>query len=402
MPDFKMTLSEDVLFILGRMRERGYEAHVVGGSVRDSYLGREMGDVDIATSALPEETKAVFSDLKTVDTGIKHGTVTLVLDGTPYEITTYRVDGDYKDNRHPEEVTFASRIEDDLSRRDFTVNAMAYNDESGLVDPFGGRDDAKRRLIRAVGDARVRFDEDALRILRALRFASVLGFDIEDATSAAIREQARLLVNISKERIYTELKKLIMGADALKILSSYPEVFSLILGGMAVGVTPNPTRYEQADFYTRLASLFYLNSATPAELCESVLSELKTDKFTRTHTTAVLSVYNSVVFDNERDILLALYRHGREVVEGTLSLGALLGRFSCADSERYTAALDSGVPYAVSALAVRGGDVASLGYRGEKIGEMLDKLLLAVIDGSVVNKKTALIEYIVSGITRSN
>ena len=394
MPDFKMTLSDDVRFILGRMRERGYEAHVVGGSVRDSYLGREIGDVDIATSALPEETKAVFSDLRTVDTGIKHGTVTLVLNGAPYEITTYRVDGDYKDNRHPEEVTFASRIEDDLSRRDFTVNAMAYSDESGLVDPFGGREDARCRLIRAVGDARVRFDEDALRILRALRFASVLGFDIEDATSRAVREQAGLLVNISKERIYTELKKLIMGADALKILSSYPEVFSLILGGMTIGKTPDPLAFDGADFYTRLASVFYLNTNAPSALCESVLTDLKTDKLTRTHTTAVLSAYDSVAFDNERNILLSLYRYGRETVEGVLSLGILLGRFSSLEAERYTVTLGSGVPYTVSALAVRGGDVASLGYRGEKIGEMLEKLLLAVIDGRVENEKSALIKYL--------
>ena len=165
-----MQLPESVDFILSKMKEHGFTAHVVGGSVRDSLIGRELGDFDITTNALPEQTKAVFADHRTVDTGIKHGTVTLVLDGIPYEITTYRVDGEYNDNRHPDSVTFTDRLEEDLARRDFTVNAMAYNPDNGLSDPFGGRLDAEKGLIRAVGDPYKRFDEDALRILRALRF----------------------------------------------------------------------------------------------------------------------------------------------------------------------------------------------------------------------------------------
>ena len=174
MSDFKMDLPIDVLYIIERLGASGFSAHVVGGSVRDSLIGRSLGDFDITMNATPDETKAVFEGCKTVDTGIKHGTVTLVLGGIPYEITTYRVDGDYKDNRHPDSVRFTDRLEEDLARRDFTVNAMAYSPDAGLSDPFGGREDAARKLIRAVGDPRVRFDEDALRILRALRFASVL------------------------------------------------------------------------------------------------------------------------------------------------------------------------------------------------------------------------------------
>ena len=210
----RFNLPSHVEYILATLEAAGYHAHIVGGSVRDLLLGKNPDDFDITTSALPEETKAVFSDKRTVDTGIKHGTVSLILDGKPYEITTYRLDGEYKDSRHPEAVYFTKNIVEDLSRRDFTVNAMAYNPTTGLVDPFGGRDDLKLGIIRAVGDPYVRFNEDALRILRGIRFSSVLGFKIEDKTSKAIREKRQLLSKVSAERIYVELKKMLSGIDS--------------------------------------------------------------------------------------------------------------------------------------------------------------------------------------------
>ena len=394
MSKFNMNLPSDVLFILNKMKESGYSAHVVGGSVRDSLIGRPLADFDITTNATPDQTKAVFEDYKTVDTGIKHGTVTLVLDGIPYEITTYRVDGDYKDNRHPECVTFTDRLEEDLARRDFTVNAMAYDPTSGLSDPFGGREDADRKLIRAVGDPRVRFDEDALRILRALRFASVLGFRIEDATAAAARELAPRLTSISKERVYTELKKLIMGVDATKILTEYSEIFEIILDGLAIEKMPEKELFDRADYYSRLASIFLLNSADPAGCAELVLTELKTDKFTRTHTKSVLSAYNGASFDTQRDSLLTIVRYGEEVAEGVLALGILLGRFTDRDRATFTNALASGVPYKISGLAVRGTDLLSLGIKGERVGETLSRLLCAVINGEVTNTKDDLINYV--------
>ena len=394
MSEFNMKLPRDVLFILDKMKESGYSAHVVGGSVRDSLIGRPLGDFDITTNATPDQTKAVFEDYKTVDTGIKHGTVTLVLDGIPYEITTYRVDGDYKDNRHPECVTFTDRLEEDLARRDFTVNAMAYDPTSGLSDPFGGREDAEMKIIRAVGDPRVRFDEDALRILRALRFASVLGFRIEDATAAAARELASRLTFISKERVYTELKKLIMGVDSRKILLEYSEIFKIILDGLAIEKLPEKALFDKADYYSRLASIFLLNSADPAGCAELVLTELKTDKFTRTHTKSVLSAYNDASFDTQRDSLLTIVRYGEEVAEGVLALGILLGRFTDRERDTFTNALASGIPYKISGLAVRGTDLLSLGIKGERVGETLSRLLCAVINGEVANTKDDLINYV--------
>ena len=394
MSEFNMKLPSDVLFILDKMNESGYSAHVVGGSVRDSLIGRPLGDFDITTDATPDETKAVFAGCKTVDTGIKHGTVTLVLDGTPYEITTYRVDGDYKDNRHPDSVRFTDRLEEDLARRDFTVNAMAYDPDTGLSDPFCGREDAGRRLICAVGDPRVRFDEDALRILRALRFASVLGFDIEDATANAARELAPHLESISRERIYTELKKLIMGVDATKILTEYSEIFEIILDGLAVEKLPEKELFDKADYYSRLASLFLLNADDPAGCAERVLAELKTDKFTRTHTTSVLSAYNGASFDSRRAALSALAEHGKEVTEGVLALGILTGRFLDTDSVILTDALECGVPYTIGGLDIRGTDLIALGIKGEQIGEALHSLLTAVIEGKVENENGKLILHL--------
>ena len=394
MSEFNMKLPRGVLFILDKMKDSGYSAHVVGGSVRDSLIGRPLADFDITTNATPDQTKAVFEDYKTVDTGIKHGTVTLVLDGIPYEITTYRVDGDYKDNRHPECVTFTDRLEEDLARRDFTVNAMAYDPTSGLSDPFGGREDAEMKIIRAVGDPRVRFDEDALRILRALRFASVLGFRIEDVTAAAARELAPRLTSISKERVYAELKKLIMGVDSRKILLEYSAIFKIILDGLAIEKLPEKALFDKADYYSRLTSIFLLNTPEPVAYAEQILTDLKTDKFTRTHTKSVLSAYNGASFDTQRDSLLTIVRYGEEVAEGVLALGILLGRFTDRERDTFTNALASGIPYKISGLAVRGTDLLSLGIKGERVGETLSRLLCAVINGEVANTKDDLINYV--------
>lgn len=393
MSEFNMRLPDSVSFIIDRMRSCGFSARVVGGSVRDSLIGRPLGDFDITTDATPDQTKAVFSDYKTVDTGIKHGTVTLVIDGVPYEITTYRVDGDYKDNRHPDSVTFTSCLEEDLARRDFTVNAMAYSPSSGLCDPFGGRADADRRLIRAVGDPLVRFDEDALRILRALRFAAVLGFEIEDNTKNAARELSARLNSISKERIYTELKKLISGVNAYSVISEFSDILSVCLEGLVIEKLPDKERFESAGYLTRLASVIYLNSDNPAERAEGVLNALKTDKFTRTHIISVFNAYSGAALDTERGALTTLARHGREATEGALALGITLGRFNERECNTLTAAIASGKPYMISHLAIRGGDLAALGIKGEAIGDALSLLLAAVIDGKAENSKDTLIEY---------
>ena len=200
-------LPEDVKFIIDKLKTAGFDAYAVGGCVRDSLLGRVPNDWDITTSAKPEETKALFA--RTIDTGIQHGTVTVMLHRNGYEVTTYRVDGEYEDSRHPKEVTFTADLSEDLKRRDFTINAMAYNDEAGLVDIFGGEKDLEDGIVRCVGDANERFDEDALRIMRAVRFSAQLGFSIEEKTRTAICGYAERLRKVSAERIQVELTKLV-------------------------------------------------------------------------------------------------------------------------------------------------------------------------------------------------
>ena len=211
--------------IIDKLYEAGYEAYIVGGCVRDALLGREAEDYDITTSATPLEIKRIFE--RTVDTGISHGTVTVIENGKPYEVTTFRVDGEYKDNRHPVSVSYTSNIRDDLARRDFTVNALAYNDREGIVDAFSGISDLQNQTIRCVRDPEERFSEDALRVLRGIRFASVLGFKIEERTADAIRKYSKNLASISSERILAEWKKLLSGKNAYDVIFDYKEVIDV-------------------------------------------------------------------------------------------------------------------------------------------------------------------------------
>ena len=204
----KITLPDDVKQIIETLEQHGYEGYAVGGCVRDSILGRIPNDWDITTSATPQQVKKLFP--RTVDTGIQHGTVTVLMGKEGYEVTTYRVDGEYEDARHPKEVTFTANLEEDLRRRDFTINAMAYNDSEGLVDVFGGRADIEQKVIRCVGNAEERFGEDALRIMRAVRFSAQLGFTVDPDTAEAAKKLAGTLSKISAERIQTELVKLLV------------------------------------------------------------------------------------------------------------------------------------------------------------------------------------------------
>ena len=215
----QMDIPENVKYIIDELYAHGFEAFAVGGCVRDSILHRVPGDWDITTSARPLDVKRIFR--RTIDTGIEHGTVTVMMDSAGYEVTTYRVDGDYVDHRHPTGVEFTASLEEDLKRRDFTINAMAYNDRRGLIDLFDGIGDIKRKVIRCVGDARQRFDEDALRILRAVRFSAQLGFNIEETTAQAMKEKSPDLQHISAERIQTELVKLLVSDHPEYIHKAY-------------------------------------------------------------------------------------------------------------------------------------------------------------------------------------
>lgn len=251
------------LTVVERLESRGYEAYVVGGCVRDSLLGRVPNDWDVCTNALPEDVLRVFRRFHVIKTGLQHGTVTVMVDKQPVEVTTFRIDGAYSDNRHPDAVSFVSHVEEDLARRDFTINAMAYSPTRGLVDAFGGQEDLAAGLIRCVGEPDARFNEDGLRIMRALRFASRFNFAIERETAAAVRRNRHLLENVSAERIFKELKGILIGAGVLDMLLAFPEVFGCIIPELtpAIGFDQH-TPYHCYDVWTHSA---YAVAAAPAD-----------------------------------------------------------------------------------------------------------------------------------------
>ena len=251
---FDIKIPKDVASIIDQLDEHGYDAYVVGGCVRDSILGRTPNDWDICTSATPDQMIAIFEDYEVIPTGLQHGTITIVINHTPYEITTFRIDGKYLDNRRPDKVSFTTDIVQDLSRRDFTMNSMAYNPKVGLVDPYNGQQDIQSKVIRCVGNADDRFNEDALRIIRALRFASVYGFEISSDTAQSIHNNAGLLNNIAVERINVELCKLLCGKGVLDILLNYSDVIATIIPEIkpCIGFNQN-NRYHQYTIYDHIA-----------------------------------------------------------------------------------------------------------------------------------------------------
>ena len=243
--------SKQIQKILSKIEKHGEEAYLIGGCVRDAFLGISPQDFDITTSATPEQIKEIFRGEKIIETGIKHGTVTVLYEGTAAEITTFRTEAGYSDGRRPDSVSFTSSLFDDTSRRDFTINAIAYNDNTGPVDFHGGIQDIKNKIIRCVGIPEKRFGEDALRILRAIRFASVLDFDIEKRTSDAIHSMPELLYKISAERIASEFSKLICGKAAKKILLEYSDVISVIIPELIPSIGFDQKNYHHIyDVYT--------------------------------------------------------------------------------------------------------------------------------------------------------
>ena len=385
-----ITLPRDVEYIISSLEAAGYRADIVGGSVRDFLLGKTPGDYDITTSALPDEVKAVFSTERTIDTGIKHGTVTLILDSVPYEITTYRFDGEYDDSRHPSSVSFTRRIEDDLMRRDFTVNAMAYSTRHGLTDLYGGRGDIAARLIRAVGDADTRFGEDALRILRALRFAATLGFDIEKDTADAVIRNAYRLSKVSAERIYIEWRKLLCGEHSYRIIRDFSAVVGEIIPELSSLKLPDESRFERATYLSRMLSLFALSCEDSASSFESAMRRLRVDNATRIMGTTVLSSLGKFDLKTDKGIVYALKEIGELAVRELIELEILLGYDARSASERLDAILPAGVPYRISDLKINGNDLLAIGAQGREIGDILNLLLDEVIEGRIQNEPDAL------------
>ncbi len=385
-----MKLPKDVKLILAALRESGYRADVVGGPVRDFLLGKTPDDYDITTSAAPEETKAVFKNYKTVDTGIKHGTVTLVLGSSPYEITTYRIDGEYKDARHPESVRFTKLIEQDLSRRDFTMNAIAYNEIDGLTDPFGGREDIFRRIIRTVGDPDKRFTEDALRVLRGMRFAARLGFDIDPETAAAMHRHRQLLTKVSSERIYTEWKKLLSGDFALPVLSEFSDIVEVFLPEISRSPLPDEGRFYESDYLTRMLALFSFNDNAAVSF-SCAMKRLKTDSRTFSLGKAALEAFGKLDLSNMIGLGKLLSLVGEDAAKLTVSLEILLGTASpdtLCELDRY---LENKMPYKLSHLNINGNDLKREGFEGTAIGETLQFLLREVIEKKLSNGREELI-----------
>lgn len=435
----EMKIPKQVAFIIDRLEQHGYEAYAVGGCVRDALLGREPHDWDITTSAKPEQVKALFK--RTIDTGIQHGTVTIMEDHIGFEVTTYRIDGEYEDGRHPKEVQFTPDLKEDLRRRDFTINAMAYSPAKGLVDIFGGQEDLKEGIIRCVGSAEERFQEDALRIMRAVRFAAQLGFTIEEGTWKAIGKLVPNLKKVSAERIQVELTKLLMSPN--------PSWFRLMYGsGITEVVLPEfdaAMKCEQnspyhcysvgehtlevlahtpADLPLRLTALlhdlgkpvmkttdengrdhFHGHAVESEQIAQDVLHRLKFDNYTINRTCRLIRFHDYRMAAEAVEIRKAINLIGEDLFADLLA-------FQKADSSAkkpevvvmalaqlekieavYQEILDKKQCTSLKMLAVTGKDLIQAGMKpGKEMGTVLEQLLQHVLEYPEDNQKEILIQ----------
>jgi len=426
--------------VLDQLARSGYEAYVVGGCVRDRIRGVEPKDWDIATSALPEQVKDCFADKSVIETGLKYGTVTVAFDGLPLEVTTFRVDGPYSDDRHPDTVTFVGNLRDDLARRDFTINALAYAPHTGLVDYFGGVGDLERGVVRCVGDPGERLREDALRIMRALRFGAVLGFAIDPGLAHSLHENRGLLGQVAVERVRVELMKMLVGEDILAVLLEFPDVLAQLIPEItpAVGFdqhnrhhrydvwehTARSVAYSCPSAIVRLTLLlhdlgkpgmfsrgddgvghFRGHARLSEELARARLGELRFDTAT-INTVARLVKYHDAIMPDGR-LLRWLNRLGEdtlrlliEVKRGDIKAAhedfvperlKVLGELE----QELDAVIAAGTCFSLRDLAVSGRDLMALGIEeGPAVGEALQRLLEDVMDGAVPNEREALLRRV--------
>lgn len=435
-------MPKSVRAIVGILKKEGFEAYPVGGCVRDSLLGEEPKDWDVTTIARPEKVMGIFEaqrGYKVFPTGLKHGTVTVVHEGEPYEVTTFRTEGTYKDHRRPDAVEFTSRVEEDLRRRDFTVNAMAYDiyDEY-VIDPYGGVSDLEKGLIRCVGNPSTRFDEDALRILRALRFSSVLGFEIEEDSRKSLVELRETLNLIAVERIKGEMDKLLLGQKAGQVLRGYHEVFSVFIPEIqpmvgfdqrnkhhsyelwehTVRVVENTPR----DLVTRWAALFHDmgkpgcffmgedgqghfhgHNSKSAEIARDEMNRLHFDRDTKDRVVKLVKYHDTPLPTEEKYLKRYLNKLGEDDFFRLVDLirADNLGqnpdyrfRQKTYDEieETVRSILQQDECFSLKNLMVNGNDMLTLGFRGPEIGKTLKVLLEEVMDGKVENIKADLVE----------
>lgn len=434
----KIQMPPQVRNVIKQIENSGHEAYIVGGCVRDSICELDVHDWDITTSALPDEIMQIFANYTTIETGAEHGTVTVIIDSMPLEITTYRIDGRYTDSRHPEQVVFTKSIQRDLSRRDFTINALAYNEKTGIIDLFGGVNDIRKKIIRCVGEPENRFTEDALRIMRALRFASALGFDIEPRTADSIHRNSHLLKNISAERFQKELNGLLMGASVEGILNEYRDVIAVIIPEIAPMFDfDQRTKYHNLDIWRHTAKSigeskmeievrltmffhdmgkpssfsvdeqgighFYGHGKESAILTKRVLKRLRYPNKTIEYVSKLVRYHDAVIHPNKKSVTRWMNRLSEQGIRRLLSVKRAdtiahapeyIGRLDDIDSIEKV--VDEVIKdedcFNLKQLKVDGNDLIAIGItKGTKIGNTLSSLLDAVINQECKNDKEELL-----------
>lgn len=440
-----MEIPSNITRILDMLENAGYEAYIVGGCVRDSLMGITPHDYDVTTSALPEETERVFSGMKLIETGLKHGTVTVISNGEPVEITTYRVDGEYHDSRRPDSVTFTRSLREDIARRDFTMNGIAYSPKRGMFDEFGGAEDIRRGIIRCIGEPEKRFHEDALRILRGMRFSASLGFRVEERTAAAMLDSRRLLHNISAERVFAELSGLLIGRQSAfnlrRVLTEFREVLAEVIPEFRGTFDfDQHSKYHNLDVYQHLLASaesaaaishgglpitlamllhdigkperftvddngeghFYGHAQVSADMADDILRRLKTSTALRERVCAIIKYHDIPLPENDRLLRRMLSKHGEE-----LSIDIAMAhiadnmakkpefRARCAEwrglIERIPA-LSKESCLTIKSLAVDGRALAGIVPPSPVMGETLKFLLNGVIDGRFPNDREFLLQ----------
>ncbi len=439
-----MTIFEKANYLIEIIENAGFEAYQVGGCVRDFFMERKCDDIDITTCAKPYDLEKILDEnnVKYIETGLKHGTVTAVFDGDNFEITTYRTDGEYIDNRHPENVNFVNDIDEDLSRRDFTINAIAYNpNKNEIVDLFGGQKDIENKIIKAVGDPDKRFKEDALRIMRAIRFSSTLTFEIEENTKLALFRNKELLKNVSAERIFTELSKLLLGDNVFNVLTEYKEILGVIIPELVpIFNCEQNTVWHIYDVYTHTAKTvkespkilplrltmllhdigkplakttddngvdhFKGHQKISADLAAPILKRFKISNELFDRVMLIIPIHDIHIGTKKKNIKKWLNRLGEQGIRDLIEVKRAdkLGQNPEMTGEELqnlitTEALvdeiiDNGEPYSVKDLKINGFDLINLGFKGKMIGDILSAVLEKVIDGELENEKETEIEYV--------
>lgn len=403
----KINLPPKVRYIINKIYQNNYEAYIVGGCVRDAILGFEPNDYDITTSASPNTIQEIFKDFKCIETGIEHGTVSVLMEDEIFEITTYRIEGEYKDHRRPDKVDFTDRLEEDLKRRDFTINAMAYNEKKGLIDLFGGKEDLNNKIIKTVGNPYDRFNEDGLRMIRAIRFSSKLNFTIEKETLKAIYDKSFIINNISLERITDEFTKIILSDKPENIKYLFE---TKLLKYLNISNEDNIDKLTQ--FYNEIIILNKINKNLEKRLalldyiveknninCKSFCNELIYSKKIIKNHNIILTLLKNIEIDhlNKVEIKKILSGVDRNLLEEYLDISRIIY-----DKEKKVDEIidilseieENNECYIIKNLKVNGRDIMSLGYKNKEVGEVLNYLLEIVIEDYTLNKKDVLIKKI--------